>query len=311
MGISSESDLYKLSTSIPDYLASTQQWFANIITNQLEDNGIQAISPHGLLIAEEATHYILPSPTLRPHQRVQIYNQQYWWRLLNTLHESFPLVTRLFGYYAFNEEIAVPYLVKYPPHHWSLSLLGEHLPHWIQSDYKAADGPLVYNAACLDQAFNAAFIALQKPALNLRQGEQNIDMETLLTLPLFLQPHIHLFHWTYDLFAFRQAFIKQEVDYWTDNDFPLLNKEKDYYYVLYRSTNDNNLYWKETSPAEYSLLKCLQKGSSIEETCDFLEKQDKAIYEDALSNLQEWFQKWTVRGWLTLEGETKKSAYKA
>ncbi len=101
--------------SIPPGLKSVQEWFGNVISSPLEDNNyIKTIAPSGYLIAEEAARYIIPTPNLRAHQRIQIYNQQYWWRLLKAMHESFPLVTRLFGYHAFNETIAIPYLYKYP-----------------------------------------------------------------------------------------------------------------------------------------------------------------------------------------------------
>lgn len=282
-------------------LKPIQEWFAGIITNKLtEQDCINPLAPSGILIAEEATRYIVPSPTLSPHQRIQIYNQQYWWRLLNALHDNFPFVTRLFGYQAFNEEIGIPYLMKYPPNHWSLNHLGERLSKWISEEYRAPDRPLIFNATLLDWAFTASFISAQKAPLDLTTSMIQEDPEKLLAFTLYLQPHIHLFKWDYDLFSFREAFLKQSVEYWIEHDFPPLLKERTYYFTLYR-TQKNHIIWKEIGPGEYALLHVLKKGASIEEACAFLEQQETAIYEEAVAHLQQWFQDWTARRWLTLE----------
>lgn len=290
----------KQESQIPYSLKSTQEWFANVITSQLEENStINAMAPSGMLIAEEAARYVVPSSTLSPHLRMQIYNQQYWWRLLKTLHENFPIAVRLFGYQAFNETIGIPFLLKYPPTHWSLSLLGERLPKWITEEYHAPDKPLIQNAIQLDWAFMASFIAPQQPALDMSQLNQG-NLEHLLSYTFYLQPHLYLFSWDYDLFGFRELFLKQDVDYWTDNNFPSLPKGKPYHFVLYRSAK-NFISWKEISVAEYLLLNALKNGSSIEAACDLLEKQENSIFEQAVQHLQRWLQEWVRKGWLTLE----------
>jgi hypothetical protein len=282
--------------SFPLPLQSTQEWFAGVITSPLVDDYAH-IGSDDYFVAEQAGKYIVPSPTLNPYQRIQIYNQQYWWRLLKSMHENFPFAVRLFGYNAFNEEIAIPYLLKYPPNHWSLLLLGEKLPKWISEDYHAPDRPLVLNAVILDLAYTDCFVAEQKKPLNLENVGEN--PEDLLSQTFYLQPHIHLFKWEYDLMAFRQIFLKEEVEYWLENDFPPLTKEKTQFFILYR-TLGNQMAWKELSEAEFTLLEILKKGSSLEAACDFLESQE-ALYEQTAQNLQNWLKEWTLRQWLTLQ----------
>ncbi|WP_068471318.1 DNA-binding domain-containing protein [Candidatus Protochlamydia phocaeensis] len=292
--------LEKNSIDAPYSLKSSQEWFASVITYPLAENDlINPTAPSGSLIAEEAARYILPSPTLPPHQRMQIYNQQYWWRLLNTLHANFPLVTRLFGYNAFNEEIGVPYLHRYPPHHWSLTLLGDRLPLWIEQYYRAPDLPLVQNASKLDWAFTLSFIAPHYSPLDLNSLIQG-DPSSLLSYTFYLQPHIHLFKWDYDLLAFREEFLKKEVDYWTENRFPKLLKRKAYCFALFR-TLKNNLAWREITPGEYLLLELFQKGAKIEEACAHIESQEEKLYDHVAAHLHQWLQDWTRLGWLTLQ----------
>jgi hypothetical protein len=285
-----------LDVTAPEILKATQQWFARIITNPLQkDDAIQPISPNGTSIAKEAAHHILPRPQLRPHKRIEIYNQQYWWRLLKAMQENFPLVTRLFGRHAFNNTIATPYLVKYPPNHWSLTTMGERLLLWIEEDYKAPDKELVKNAVALDWAFLSKFLAPRLPPLDLSQAN---EQEELLSYTFFLQPHIALFQWNCDMMTFRESFLAHDIDHWTEHDFPHLAKDKTYQFVLYR-TAKNFIARREISLPEFILLSKLQGGCSIEAACDELEQRGEEVFEEASQNLQNWIQDWVSRGWLT------------
>lgn len=149
-------------TKVPIKLKKIQHWFGSIIGRPIdEDSRMNPLSPSGNPMELEAYDFIKPSPTLRPAQRIQIYNQQYWWRLINHMHESFPLVIRLFGYHDFNRTIAIPYLVSYPPTHWSLNQLGDKLPQWVEEEYQADDKQLVYDAVRVDWAFSHSFVAAE------------------------------------------------------------------------------------------------------------------------------------------------------
>lgn len=286
----------------PANLKKTQQWFGSIIGRPIdEESRMNPVSPSGFPMEEEAVDFIAPSPTLRPAQRIEIYNQQYWWRLLNALHETFPLVTRLFGYHDFNRSIAVPYLVKYPPQHWSLAILGKRLPQWIEEDYDASDKPLVLDSAIIDYYYTHSFMAKQRQPISMANLPVEGDPESLLNHTLYLQDHIRLFEMNYDLFDFRFEFLKKDPEYWIDNDFPPLKKGKCYHFILYR-TQRNDIAWKEISIEEYQLLKQFEAGTTIDAACEWLEHQNKSIFDEAMKNLHRWFQEWIVLRWLTLEG---------
>lgn len=286
---------------VPNKLKKTQMWFGSIISRPIdEDSRMNPISPSGQSMEIEACDYICPSPTLRPAQRIQIYNQQYWWRLLNTLHETFPLVTRLFGYHDFNKFIAIPYLKKYPPTHWSLNTLGHLLSDWVTTEYNENDKQLVFDAAQIDWAFNHSFCSMQKEPILPTSLSKNGNPEELLNKIIGLQEHIHLFAVDYDLFTFRVDFLKEKPEYWVDNDFPLLNKEKKFHFILFRNSH-NDIESKEIPEAEYRLLKLIQSKITIENLCHWLEKQQGSLYEEAQQKLHLWFQEWIVHRWLYID----------
>jgi hypothetical protein len=285
---------------VPHELKKTQNWFGSIISRAIDaQNLMDPISPSGVPMEVEACEYIRPSPTLKPAQRIQIYNQQYWWRLLNAMQETFPLVTRLFGYHDFNYTIAIPYLLQYPPNHWGLHTLGDQLPQWVQDSYTAKDKRLIYNASLVDTAFCQSFIAPHQKALDAAHIVEG-NLSTLLDVNLFLQPHIHLFQFPYDLLTFRIAFMKESPDYWLEHDFPPFAKDRTYQFILFRSLS-NDVCWSDITPAEFGLLQQFQKGSSINQACEWLEGQEETLVEEASQNLHRWFKEWAVRQWLTTE----------
>jgi hypothetical protein len=293
----------KFDPNVPLTLKNAQQWFGSIIGRPIDiDSQMMPISPSGQPMEEEACDYIAPSPTLRPAERIQLYNQQYWWRLLSTLQETFPLATRLFGYDDFNQRLAIPYLVKYPPNHWSLAFLGERFVSWVEEEYHEDDRSLVHDAIHVDWAFCHSFCVRQlEPILSTTLPKEG-DPSSLLDRTIYLQEHIHLFDLKYDLFAFRVEFLEQPPEYWLDNEFPPLKKEKDkrFYFVLFRDVR-NNIAWKEIPETAFRLLQLFRQGTTIEKACEWLEEQDTRLYDEAMQHLHLWFQEWIVYRWLTLE----------
>lgn len=280
----------------PKELASLQKWFASIITTPLGKNdGIQT-KVAGRSVIEDARLYINPTQTLHPHERIQIYNQQYWWRLLKHLQTAFPIAVCILGRNQFNKKIGVPFLVKDPPSHWSIHALGKNLPEWMAAYYRGAERSLLYDAMCLDWAFLAGNICERQQSLDLVQLSQQ-SPEHLLAYTFHLQPHIFLFTWKSDLFAFRSALLLQHVDYWLQNPLPKLTKDKEHYFILYRNMN-NQMAWRAITRGEYLLLEKFQKGASITTACEYIETLEKELYEQIAEKLQEWLQIWAKAGWI-------------
>lgn len=281
----------------PTYLKEAQQWMASIIVRPIDmQNNMHPISPTGNRMEEEAMHYIAPSWSLKPHQRIELYNQQYWWRLLNVLHDMFPLVVRLFGYADFNQTIGFPYLVKYPPKHWSLNALGENFCRWVLEEYPHDDRQLIYDAAAIDWGYDRSFIAAALPPLSIKEG---CDLSSIATSKFFLQPWLFFFEFSYDLFKFRDELLEHTPDAWIDMDFPPLDKGKKHF-ALCRAPS-GHIIWSEISEGEFLLLNRFKKGASITDACKWLEKQNSEIVQQALEQIQMWFHQWVARGWFSLE----------
>ncbi len=292
---------------VPEELKRTQLWFGSIIGRPIDDDHLMLpISPSGNSMEEEAPQYISPSPTLASHERIQIYNQQYWWRLLSLLHDIFPFLTNLFGYADFNRLIGFPYICHYRPEHWSLTFLGTLLPKYLKETYWEADRRLIVDAAMIDEAFNEAFFVEGMPPINMPVKAEQKAIHDLVETKLYLQPHVYLYNLPYHLFKFRADLLEPDNgDHWLDLPLPKLEQDSRYYFMLFRNTQ-NLVEWRKISAAEYYLLRMIKKGSSAAEACTWLEKQRKSLLNDATEHLHSWFQEWTLQGLLTLQPPPKK-----
>lgn len=265
-------------------MREVQKWFGAMIAQPLQtDHKLPPTTPFRTETKTEAAKYIAPSPTLQPYQRIEIYHQQYWWRLLKSLQNNFPTVTRLFGYDAFNQMLAIPYLSANPPTHWALCRLGETFPEWIRHHYPHEDLYLVAISAEIDWAAQRAFWIGTLPSL---------DTETRV---LTLQPHLHLFHLQADFFTFREIFLKQDVKYYTEHPFPDM-EYGDYYFVVFR-TLQNRVSWKKLSAAEFFMLSLFKGGNTLDKACAQIEEEGGAVFEEAEKFIPLWFKQWTELQW--------------
>jgi hypothetical protein len=276
-------------SKIPQKLKNIQTWFGAIIARGIGIRSrINPQTPSGNSIVDEAARYITPSATLQPWERIQIYNQQYWWRLLDILHENLPFVTRLFGYQDFNELLAIPYLEQYPPDDWSLNTLADRFPQWLAENYHENDKQLVHDALLIDIAFNRGFFAEEHPSL------KKEDLSTqLLKTPIYLQPAITLFNLPYNLFSFREEILKEtDGDHYLSHPLPKLDRTP-CSFIIYRD-HFLNMRWETLEPQAYLLLSQFEKGATFEEACGQLDA------DTAEKDLKHWFNTWISTEWLTL-----------
>ncbi|MEX1012808.1 MAG: putative DNA-binding domain-containing protein [Waddliaceae bacterium] len=279
---------------IPTEVKNLQEWFASVIIRPVTENEeVNPISPRGNPIKKEAEYYISPSNSLKPHQRIEIYNKQYWWRLINFMQKNFPLTLSLLGYTKF-EKITIQYLMKYPPDYWSLTVLGRNYPEWIKENNELTDGKLIFDAAQTDLYFYLSSITTHFPSIS----KEAVIEENFLNKNIKLQPHVFLLKSSYDLLNIREIIINNDPEYSKKHSSSMCQKNN-LYYVIFRNMN-NNISWKKVRQAEYLLLGYFKEGVNILEACDWIKSQDSQVQETMMNKFHIWIQSWTQLGWLTL-----------
>ena len=93
------------------------------------DFEMRASTEQGLETAEIAAGYIKPNSHLTSFERLEIYNRQYWFRVIAAVEEDFPALNAVLGQEMF-DALTLAYLRESPSTSFSLRNLGARLPAW-------------------------------------------------------------------------------------------------------------------------------------------------------------------------------------
>lgn len=101
---------------------------------------------------------------LSAEQRVDIYANMYFYRLLDVLKEDFPATLRVLGDDNFHN-LATGYLLEYPPTEPSVLYCGRHLADFIREHALRKDAPYLADLAALERAVVEVFHGPDAPVL--------------------------------------------------------------------------------------------------------------------------------------------------
>jgi hypothetical protein len=258
----------------------------------------------GRATAKVAASFIKPNDRLTSLERVEIYNRQYWFRLIDCLYEDYPGLQAILGHRKFDKLIH-EYLDKYPSRCFTLRNLGDRLGQFIteRCDLVKPNEQLSREMAAFEWAQVVAFDGPELPPL---------DVDALLgqnpaKLKMGVQPYITLLELHYPLDDFAIGLKKQQtalrseasnaVDAPPDQTFlkkSKLPKRRQVFIAVHRHEND--LYFKRMQREQYLLLASLRDGATMDKACHVaLKDANRKI--DWPPRIQAWFKNWTELGW--------------
>jgi len=109
--------------------------------------------------------YIKPNDRLSSIERLEIYNRQYWFRILDSLYEDFPGLLAILGQRSFHR-LAIAYLTDCPSRSFTLRNLGSRLQEWLAKhrEYAGRSPDVALEMVRLEWAHIEAFdLAAEKP----------------------------------------------------------------------------------------------------------------------------------------------------
>lgn len=118
----------------PRELDVVQKWFHAVITHPdgvLEGTESAAAQEFVRLKRDELEQMVRRSRNLTAEERIHIYANAYYARLMECLRESFPVLKRTLGEDVFNE-FAFEYLQRFPPKSYTLGRLGDHFAEFLE-----------------------------------------------------------------------------------------------------------------------------------------------------------------------------------
>jgi len=251
-----------------------------------------------------AAEFIKPNDRVDSFERLEIYNKQYWFRLLDSLDDDYPGLRAVLGEKKF-VQACEKYIERHPSTSFTLRNLGRHLEKFLRGkpDLTTPHHELALDMARFEWAQAEAFDNEGLPVLS----EDDLHRKDPLKLRLRLQPYVMLLEFDYPVDDFLIAVKKGglgrgessntiELDRETrSSKRPRLPKRAKTWLAVHR--HDNDLYYKKLEPEAHRILINLRKGMTVEKACaKALEKTSDANVNWP-EKIKEWFQLWTTLGW--------------
>lgn len=246
----------------------------------LQGEEAQKCFPTGIEALDEL---VLPSKNLTAVERLSIYANMYYWRLIDILADEFPTVRHVLGPEQF-ASVVKDYLERYPSTSYTLNHLGSRFPGYIEEE--ASELPhqeFVAALARVERAMEDVFDESYAEPITI-DDLSSLSMEGLGDVHLQIIPALRLLELDYPVNDYITA-VREE----RHMDIPLPDKTC---IAVYRS---NYKPWRvNLEPRRYALLSYLQQGKSLGEA---LELCISAFDSDGLaSSLENWFKDWAADG---------------
>jgi hypothetical protein len=251
-----------------------------------------------------ASAFIKPNDRLSSFERLEIYNKQYWFRLLDSLYEDFPGLRALLGDKRF-QALSIAYLNKYPSRSYSLRDLGDRLekflarePKWTTPHFK-----LGLDLVRLEWAHIVAFDGEVSAPLEV---DALLDAGDPAKLRLGIQPYVTFLVCDYPVDDFIVAVRRREEPRGEASNAVAerfdrravkrlkLPKPEKIYLAVHRS--ENSVWYKRLEPEAYSICTALRKGKTLQAACERAFRQRKSDPSFG-ATLQTWFAQWASFGW--------------
>ena len=171
--------------------------------------GMQKHWTDGSRMHDVAAEFIKPNDRLSSFERLEIYNRQYWFRILDCLYDDYPGLRAILGERKFMK-LATAYLTRYPSDSYTLRNLGNRLEQFLQEEpqWSAPRQELARDMVRFEWAQVVAFDGPAKPPVT---PDDILDTPSS-KLRLDLQPYFSLLELDYAVDDFLIAVKKRESD---------------------------------------------------------------------------------------------------
>ena len=251
-----------------------------------------------------AEQFIKPNDRLSSFERLEIYNRQYWFRLLDCLYDDFPGLRAVLGEDRFFK-MSQAYLAQYPSKSFQLRNLGRRLHAFLIQEprWGGARRAMALDMAKFEWAQIEAFDAESRPVL----AAADLAGASTLELKLKLQPYLSLLPLGFALDEFSIG-LKKGASMHTqaaegkrriESRHPVRLPERKRIFLAVHRFN-NMVFFKRLEEPAFALLEHLQRGLTAQEAMGralppFFSADPTRNW---LEQIKQWFANWAELGWL-------------
>jgi hypothetical protein len=267
------------------------------------DEGMREHAADGRSMAEVAASFVAPNTRLNAFERLEIYNRQYWFRVLGALADDFPALRTVVGSVRF-ESLSIAYLTDHPSRSFSLRNLGSRLVEWLGShpEFTGRRHTLAIDVARIEWAFVESFDSGDCTPLTL---PQIAALEA--GSPLALQPHLQLMALSYPADNLVLSLHKREKRLTSEagiqhEDAPeaparLPNLRRRATWLAAHRV-DLSVYYRRLECEEFLALAAIQQGKPIAEAIETAFAESRIPEARRAQRVQKWFNSWSQLGWI-------------
>ncbi len=286
-------------------LAALQRTMARAVMQPLTaSERMQNTAPDGKSMRAYASRFIKPNDRLSSFERLEIYNRQYWFRLLSSMIEDFPGLRAVLGDRKF-EAMSKAYLVDCPSQSFTLRNLGARLETWLRKhpQWAGSKQELAIDIARLEWADIEAFDGKADPPLR----AEELGADAGANLKLGLQPNISLLDLKYPVDDLLLEVRKEDEDTdFASNAFQEKHKRKrvqavaklnpaEIFLAVHRV--DDSVYFRRIEREEFVILSALRDGKSLGKAIEAAFRKSRVPSGERAESVQKWFQNWAALGW--------------
>jgi len=267
------------------------------------DFGMQTVAEDGQSMATRISGYIKPNAVLSSFERLEIYNRQYWFRVIDAVSEDYPALIAIVGPKRFNALIR-GYLSDHPSRSFTLRNLGRRLPAWLtrHPELTGRRHELAVDAARVEWACIEAFDGASLPPMT--------ESGALLVSPasvLALQPQLQLLHLRYPVeelvIAVHRNLRETEIvsNAATMRKRPARERlpamrRSEVYLAVHRY--EDSVYHNRLTAEEFRLLSALREGHTVDSAIGCALNGSQLAPDDQPAMIQEIFAHASRLGWI-------------
>ena len=291
-----------------DELRLFQRMIATAVTRPLDANDhLQSKWIDGRPMEKVAAEFIKPNDRLTSFERLQLYNQMYWFRLFDAIRDDCPGLLAALGERAFGR-LAQAYLAKYPSRSFTLRNLSSRLVQFIRErpSLTAPRTALALEIARFEWAQTVAFDGEARPVVSAAFLARTPPGR----LRLGLQPYVTLLSLRHPIDNFvisvkRRDAMRSEASNTPDSTVAVwkpvrrvpLPRPSSTFVAVHR--HDNRLFYKRLDPAAFRILEALSRGSTLSRAIVTAGPGVKP------ARVRNWFKAWMALGWFCARGNKR------